>query len=103
MVPTIGRTVHIVLPEGHPNKGGHRAATVTAAYSDGTGSVPDNARVDLTVFLMTNEPVGAAFNGTPGFLFIENIPCDPTAKLNGSWHEPERAEVPKTAPKEKAA
>lgn len=95
MVPTIGRTVHVTLPEGHANKGGHRAAVITAVYADAKGIVADGARIDVTVFLMHREEAGQAFLGALGFLFLENLACDPSAAVNGTWHEPERAEVPK--------
>ena len=101
MVPSIGRTVHTTLPEGHPNKGGHRAAVITAVYADSAGVVVDGASVDVTVFLQPGEKVGTAHAGSHGFLFLEKVPCDVTGKTPGTWHEPER--VKETSRVERAA
>lgn len=95
MIPTVGRDVHTTLPEGHPNKGGHRAAKVTAVYANDKGEVVDGAVVDVTVFLQHHESAGAGFHSATGFLFLEGVRCDPTGKEPGTWHEPERVEQAK--------
>ena len=68
MIPSIGRIVHIVLPEGHRNKGGHRAAIITAVYQDKLGAVTEQTPIDATVFLQgTNE--AAPFTQVDGTMF----------------------------------
>ena len=92
MIPTLGRIVHAILPSGHKHQGGHRAAIVTAVYLDRTGQTSEASAVDVTVFLQTGETAGD-WQGGPGLMFLTELKQDASAKNNGSWHEPERAEV----------
>jgi hypothetical protein len=78
-IPTVGRDVHYVLPNGE-RKGEHRAAKVTGV--DGTA-------VNLTVFAdqADDRPEGLG----DGFMFrAVSVPFDESARF-GTWHWPERA------------
>lgn len=94
MIPSIGRIVHYVLAEGHRNKGGHRAATISAIYQDAKGDVSEASPVDLRVTLQPHETAGDAMSGPRGFIDAEQVLQDPTGKKAGTWHEPERVEAP---------
>jgi hypothetical protein len=78
-----------VLPAGHINAGGHRAAIVTAAYTNTKGQVTETAAVDLTAFLLPHEDAGPTIEGTPGFAILEHVPADFETKKPGTWHWPE--------------
>lgn len=93
MIPSIGRIVHAVLPYGHPNAGGHRAAQITAVLPDARGVASDASPVDLRVTLQAHEKRGQAFGGPEGFIDLEHVFQDPEAKKLGTWHEPERTET----------
>lgn len=94
MIPSIGRIVHYVLPEGHKNKGGHRAAQITAVYGDAEGKITEATPVDLRVTLQAHEPQGTAFGGPEGFIDAESVFPDPKGTKPGTYHEPERVEQP---------
>ena len=95
MIPSVGRIVHYVLAEGHKNKGGHRAAQITAIYNDVKGQVTDATPVDLRVTLQPHEAKGQAEGGPDGFIDVEVAFQDPTGTKPGTWHEPERQEAAK--------
>lgn len=101
MIPSIGRIVHYVLPEGHKNKGGHRAATITAVYGDEKGNITESTPVDLRVILQPHEQQGTAFGGPEGFIDAESVFPDTKGGKPGTYHEPERVEAAK--PQEAAA
>ena len=95
MIPSIGRIVHCLLPEGHKNKGGLRAALITALYFDAKGQVTESTPVDLRITLQPHEAQGTAFSGPEGFIDLEQSFQDPTGTKPGTWHEPKRVEAPK--------
>ena len=100
MIPSIGRIVHYVLPEGHKNKGGHRAAMTTAVYGDprGKGEITEASPVDLRVFLQPHERQGTAFGGPEGFMDVEVSFQDASGTKPGTWHEPEKVGQPAQTP-----
>lgn len=79
-----------MLPAGHINAGGHRAAIVTAAYTNAKGQVTETAAVDLTAFLLPHEDAGPTVAGALGFAILEHVPADFDTKKPGTWHWPER-------------
>jgi hypothetical protein len=95
MIPSVGRIVHCILPQGHQNVGGHRAAQITAIYPDEKGNVTEACAVDLRVTLQARERQGSAFSGPEGFIDAEHVFQDVEAKKPGTWHEAERIESPK--------
>lgn len=98
MIPTLGRIVHYVLPEGAKNKGGHRAATITGVYLDAEGKHTEASAVTLRVMLQPREVRGSAFNGPEGFIDVDDCFQDVTCSKGGTWHEPERLEAPRPIP-----
>ncbi len=97
MIPSVGRIVHYVLAEGHKNKGGHRAAMISAVYFDTKNQVSEASPVDLRVTLQPRETSGTAFACPAGFIDAEQVFQDQTGKKPGTWHEPERDDA-KPAP-----
>lgn len=93
MIPSLGRTVHYILPEASRHKGQHRAAVITQVWVDPGKAPDDNTPVHLHVYNDTLNDPGASFHIAP------NVTQDPHCKQPGSWHEPERAVIP--AAKEK--
>lgn len=84
MIPSIGRTVHYVLPASLRNTGHHRAAIVTNCAPDPS---EEKSKVSLTVFLDgADERAGSP---PMPFLCLRDVPQDPSGKP-GTWHEPER-------------
>lgn len=93
MIPSIGRIVHYVLAEGHKNKGGHRAAMISAVYGDAKGALSENSPVDLRATLQPGETAGTAFSGPEGFIDAGPVFRDQSGMKPGTWHEPERVEA----------
>jgi hypothetical protein len=94
MIPSLGRTVHYVLPREHKHKGQHRAARITQVWTDKQGEVPTEATdVCLSVDL---DPVNDEYSGSP-VLVVRRSSQDPHGKMEGSWHEPERVDTPAMA------
>jgi hypothetical protein len=87
MIPSVGRIVHYVMPEGHNNKGAHRAAQISGVYHDTEGKVSDESPVALRVTLLPHEAAGQAFGGPAGFIDAEHVFQDHTGTKPGSWHE----------------
>ena len=95
MIPSLGRTVHYVLPETARHKGGHRAARIAQVWADKGKDATEETPVALAVDL---DPLNDDFpNGLP-FLSVRNCTQDPYGKQLGSWHEPERVVTPEKAP-----
>jgi hypothetical protein len=94
MVPSLGRTVHYTLPEGHPNKGGHRAAVISAVYLDAKKQISESSAVDLRATLQPREPQSGSCIGPDGFIDAVGVVQDATGLKPGTWHEPERVEAP---------
>jgi hypothetical protein len=98
MIPSIGRTVHYVLPETAKHKGGHRAARIVQVWLEKGDVLGENTPVALAVDL---DPLNDDFpHGLP-FLSVRNCTQDPFGKQMGSWHEPERTPVPEAVPKKR--
>ena len=95
MIPSVGRIVHYVMPEGHQSKGGHRAAQISNVYADTLGKQSEASAADLRVTLRPHEPQGQAFGGPQGFIDVEQSYQDPTGTKPGTWHECEQVAQPK--------
>lgn len=94
MIPTIGRTVHYVLPKNHRHAGQHRAAVISQVWSDKGQDPTEMTPVQLHVFLDSmNDPEGNA----AAMLVIRDSLQDPTGTTGGSWHQAEPAPVPPAA------
>ena len=92
MIPSLGRTVHYVLPEASRHKGQHRAAVISQVWADKGSAPTEETPVHLTVFNDTlNDP-----NDGPVSI-VRNCVQDPFGKMPGSWHEPERAVIAEAA------
>jgi len=91
MIPSISRAVHYVLPKESRHPGQHRAAIITQVWTANPGDLPtEETPVQLHVFAdLSND----GFN-PPGVFVVRNSTQDPYGKQFGSWHEPERANVP---------
>lgn len=86
--PSIGRIVHVALPEDSPNKGEHRAALITGVGVNEEGIVSINA---LVYFDKVSDIADAA-----SFHPFGRFQC---AKFDesgapGTWHWPERTGEP---------
>lgn len=89
MIPSLGRTVHYVLPESHRHKGQHRAARITQVWTEKPGmDAAEDTSVALSVDL---DPANDDYSGLP-VLIVRLSTQDPFGKQLGSWHEPERAD-----------
>jgi len=81
MIPSIGRIVHYILPDG-PSKGEHRPAIIVRVWGEPT----EVSSVQLQVF--------ADGCGTPGYndglpnVFCVTSVCQGTE--SGQWHEAEK-------------
>ena len=93
MIPSLGRTVHYVLPKGAKHQGQHRSARISQVWSDRGKAPSENTPVALSVDLDPLNDDDIFLNGLP-MRFVQNSTQDPFGKLPGSWHEPERAVVP---------
>lgn len=85
MIPTIGRSVHYVLPDGVKNKGHHRAATISQVWTE---EATEKTQVQLYVI-----PDGVN-DGENGPYYVRNASQDSEEMKPGTWHEPERAKIP---------
>jgi hypothetical protein len=95
MIPSLGRTVHYILPDTAKHKGQHRAARITQVWTEKQGGAADeNTAVALSVDL---DPANDDYNIWP-ILIVRHCTQDPYAKQLGSWHEPERTPVPEKTP-----
>ena len=90
MIPSLGRTVHYVLPETARHKGQHRAARITQVWTEKDKEATEETPVALAVDL---DPLNDEFGEFP-MLSVRNATQDPFGKQMGSWHEPERVQVP---------
>lgn len=91
MIPTIGRSVHYVLPKGVKNTGHHRHAVISQVWED---EPSETTRVQLHVV-----PDGTN-DGENGPYYVNSACQDSTTLTPGTWHEPERAKIPgKDVPK----
>ena len=100
MIPSLGRTVHYVLPKGARHQGQHRSARISQVWTDKPGAAAtEETPVALAVDLDPLNDNDLFLNGLP-LRFVKNSTQDPLGKLEGSWHEPERAVIP--APEKKA-
>lgn len=100
MNPTVGRTVHYIRPTEHGHAGKHRAAIIVnlpggkaedpaMPIDAGDGRVIpacELTTVDLAVF--------GDGRSEPTVENILNVPQDSTAKIPGTFHEPERDAPP---------
>lgn len=83
MIPTVGRIVHLIVAPPNRLAGEHVAAIITrVTHSDAF----HQTLVDLTIF----PPQDGRIQGQELFGFVAGIPQDTTAKIPGTWHEPER-------------
>ena len=98
MIPSLGRTVHYVLPESALHKGQHRSARIVQVWSDPGKDATDETPVALAVDLDPLNDIRDFKNGMP-FLSVRSATQDPFGKQSGSWHEPERAVIPDKKPK----
>lgn len=101
MIPSLGRTVHYVLPESSRHKGQHRAARIVQTWNKPGDPITEETSVALAVDL---DPLNDDYpqHGLP-ILSVRNAVQDPYGKMPGSWHEPERAAVPEKPAKTKTA
>ena len=91
--PSIGRIVHYILPAGVPNVGKHRAAIITEANDDSI-----YGRCRLAVFmvdvgdLISPDAITAEIcsPGVHPISHANDATYDGTAKIQGTWHWPER-------------
>jgi hypothetical protein len=90
MIPSLGRTVHYVLPSDHKHAGQHRAATISQVWSDNGKDADEATPVHLHVMSDTLNDLG-----TPIVFIAKNVTQDPMGRQPNSWHEPERAKVAK--------
>ena len=90
MIPSLGRTVHYVLPEEHRHKGQHRAARISQVWAAPGSPATEETSVALAVDL---DPLNDPYEYVP-LLSVRNSVQDPHGKMPGSWHEPERTVVP---------
>lgn len=92
MIPSLGRTVHYVLPRGHKHAGQHRAAIIAQVWkADPKSPVTPETPVALAVHL---DPLNDPFEVFP-LISVVNVVQDPTGTTAGTWHEPERAVIPR--------
>lgn len=82
MIPSIGRTVHYVLPAAQPNGGEHRPA------------IHEGSVVQLQVFLDGGNDAVQPCQDPPNLMWATSVHQDSTLKMPGTWHEPERVEAP---------
>lgn len=87
MIPSLGRTVHYILPDSSKHKGQHRAAVISQVWADPGKEADENTPVQLHVYNDTLNDAGTAFHVAP------NVTQDPHCKQAGSWHEPERVVI----------
>lgn len=94
MIPSIGRTVHFVLPKEARHPGQHRAAVISQVWTANPGDLPtEETAVQLHVYAdLANDGYAGS-----GVFVVRNATQDPFGKQLGSWHEPERANVPPRA------
>ena len=102
MIPSLGRTVHYVLPETARHKGQHRAARISQVWSDKGRDATEETAVALAVDL---DPINDDYQSGVPMMFVPHSTQDPHGKQLGSWHEPERVDTPEMQKKreEKAA
>lgn len=94
MIPSLGRTVHYVLPKGARHQGQHRSARISQVWTEKLGGDPrEDTAVALSVDLDPLNDHDLFLNGLP-IRFVVNSTQDPLGKQFGSWHEPERAVIP---------
>jgi hypothetical protein len=89
MIPTLGRTVHYVLPDTARHKGQHRAARISQVWTEKGQEPTEETPVALAVDL---DPLNDEYGEIP-ILIVRNSTQDPYGKQMGSWHEPERAKI----------
>lgn len=90
MIPSLGRTVHYVLPETARHKGQHRAARIAQVWAEKDKEATEETPVALAVDL---DPLNDEYGDFP-MLSVRNSTQDPHGKQPGSWHECERADSP---------
>lgn len=80
MIPSIGRTVHYILPSGR-SAGEHRPAIIVRVWDK---TPTEESLVQLQVF--TDGRNDEAHNVE----WRTSVHQDPSAQKPGTWHEPER-------------
>jgi len=83
-VPSIGRIVHYVLDAG-PHAGEQRPAVIVRVW----GEQPDSL-VNLQVFTDSDQG-GYSNDALPPVWWRESRKQDPTGRILGTWHWPEKA------------
>ena len=88
MIPSIGRTVHFVLPSGE-----HRPAIIVRIWD---GQPTEHTVVQLQVFIDGSNDAGDLCDGERAVLppvsavWRTSVHQDTETKAPGTWHEPER-------------
>lgn len=83
MIPSIGRIVHFVLPNGE-----HRPAIIVRVSEE---KPTENSVVQLQVFTDgSNDASQHQRENSLGLLWRTSVRQDNEAKLPGTWHEAER-------------
>lgn len=80
MIPSIGRTVHYILPTGR-SAGEHRPAIIVRVWDK---TPTEESVVQLQVF------TDGRNDDLPVIWWCTSVHQDSTAQKPGTWHEPER-------------
>lgn len=87
MIPSIGRTVHYILPDNGKNPGEHRPAIIVRVWD---AKPHEQSCVQLQVF------TDGENDGLPNVTWKTSVQQDATGQRFGSWHEPEEAVAART-------
>lgn len=86
MIPSIGRTVHFVLPSGE-----HRPAIIVRLFDQ---APTEKSYVQLQVFIDGSNDSAQIHESerlpNTTTVWRTSVAQDPTGKIPGTWHEPER-------------
>lgn len=88
-LPSVGRIVHYVLPEGN-YPGEHRPAIIVKVWGDENGNPQSDSLVNLQVFTDNVNDFITAHPGGSGILWRTSVHHDEDIKEPGTYHFPER-------------
>lgn len=88
-LPSVGRIVHYVLPEGN-YPGEHRPAIIVKVWGDESGNPQPDSLVNLQIFTDNVNDFITAHPGGSGILWRTSVHRDEDTKEPGTYHFPER-------------
>lgn len=88
-IPSPGRIVHYVLPDGN-YPGEHRPAIIVKVWNDKDGNPQPDSLVNLQVFTDSVNDFITAHPGGSGIMWRTSVHNDEDEKALGTFHWPER-------------